>query len=285
MRSTRQSNLASRPAAARSAAAAIETLESRRLLSTAALASSFGEGATPASVSIEGQNLVIYLEGGGSLTRTGTLVVKGTAEGESIAVTRDGDFVRVQRRFGSNVFGTSQHAGKVKRILVEAGGGDDRVHIARDVLERVTVVGGAGDDRIDGNNGSTLIGGGGNDRLFVPDFVSFTVDAADPESPAAVEAGLATRISMSAGPSFLSGGDGDDVLIARAADHLTGGRGNDMAYQHIAYLQGTAAPAAPSPEQARANFGERAVGIESFGGIGEAVAGVTELITKYYTTG
>ena len=62
------------------------------------------------------------------------------------------------------------HASKVKRVLVEAGGGDDRVFIDDELAKRVTVYGGGGSDNLEGNHGATLVGGGGNDRLSVPPF-------------------------------------------------------------------------------------------------------------------
>jgi RTX calcium-binding nonapeptide repeat (4 copies) len=83
---------------------------------------------------------------------------------------------------------------------VNAGGGEDRVAVAKDVTVPVTMRGGAGDDLLVGGAGlDKLIGGNGNDRLI-----------------------------GWGGADLLYGGVGADVLVGgRGADILRGGPGAD----------------------------------------------------------
>lgn len=83
---------------------------------------------------------------------------------------------------------------------VNAGGGDDSVSVAKDVIVPVTLRGGAGDDVLVGGGGpDKLVGGNGNDRL------------------------VGWR-----GDDLLYGGPGEDLLIGGpGADLLYGGFGQD----------------------------------------------------------
>lgn len=83
---------------------------------------------------------------------------------------------------------------------VNAGGGNDRVVIAREVPVPATLRGGAGNDElIGGGNGDSLTGNSGNDRLV-----------------------------GRAGGDSLMGGEGDDRLVGGSGnDLLRGGPGND----------------------------------------------------------
>jgi Ca2+-binding RTX toxin-like protein len=85
---------------------------------------------------------------------------------------------------------------------VNAGGGDDRVSVAKEVSIPVTMRGGSGHDTLIGGSGQDkLIGGSGGDRL------------------------LGGR-----GPDLLAGGVGNDVLLGgRGNDVLFTGTGNDLA--------------------------------------------------------
>jgi len=83
---------------------------------------------------------------------------------------------------------------------VNAGAGDDDVHVASRIIVPVTMRGGAGDDTLTGGSGADkLIGGRGDDRLI-----------------------------GGAGDDALYGGPGNDVLIGGpGGDMLYGGLGND----------------------------------------------------------
>jgi Ca2+-binding RTX toxin-like protein len=86
---------------------------------------------------------------------------------------------------------------------VNAGGGEDRVSVAKNITVPVTMRGGAGDDVLIGGAGpDKLIGGQGNDRL------------------------IGRR-----GNDVLYGGPGDDVLIGGPGnDVLGGGSGMDTLF-------------------------------------------------------
>jgi len=91
-------------------------------------------------------------------------------------------------------------APQIAGFEVNAGGGDDRVTVAKEISVPVTMRGGAGDDALLGGSGpDKLIGGAGNDRL------------------------LGGR-----GDDILYGGLGDDVLIGSLGNDLVrGGPGED----------------------------------------------------------
>jgi hypothetical protein len=135
------------------------------------------------------------------------------------------------------------------------------VRIADDLLKRAMVEGGAGHDRIDGNAGSVLIGGGGNDRLFVPDPAPFYVDEVDSTDPDMNDEASISNWNGAAGPALLSGGAGDDVLVAAGRDSVVGGRGEDIAFEHILLRYDRQLDPLPDP---RESFEERAVGVEDF---------------------
>ena len=109
-----------------------------------------------------------------AVTSRGTLVVKGSDGDDNITVVRDGNLIKYQTAIGRNAVWHIINASQVKRVSVEAGGGDDRVFIDNELAKRTTVYGGPGNDNIDGNRGSTLIGGGGNDRLFAQPAIAAT---------------------------------------------------------------------------------------------------------------
>jgi Ca2+-binding RTX toxin-like protein len=190
---------------------------------------------------------------GAHITARGTLVIKGGADADTIAIVRDGNLIkhiRLPDGGGSRVIDVIGPASKVKRVLVEAGGGDDRVFIDEELRKPVTVVGGAGNDIIDDNRGATLIGGAGDDKLSVP-LLRTWLDG--PDSIPGV------TISQNGTPSLLCGGDGNDVLVASSVDSVVGGRGNDLAIERAGVIDVPAAGVNP-----QADFGQRAQGIEGF---------------------
>lgn len=98
---------------------------------------------------------------------------------------------------------------------VNAGEGDDRVGVAKDVEVPVTMRGGAGDDFLLGGAGpDKLIGGTGNDRL-----VGWRGDDLLYGGP---------------GADVLIGGPGNDVLRGgEGEDELIAGNGNDSVHQDL----------------------------------------------------
>jgi Ca2+-binding RTX toxin-like protein len=197
----------------------LEPLESRRLLAAspfvAPLTIDMRTPGSPTSVpaiafvSDNGNGLVTHLltpDTQSHLTSKGTLVIEGGEDDDVIAVKRIGQLYLIDRGNGTAGY---VNASGVKRLLIEADGGDDRVGVDPSVTRPTTIVGGAGDDyleaRLGGGALATLIGGGGNDRL-----IAATPDTADQHT-------------------VLSGGDGNDTLIGNQHTHMTGGRGDDRA--------------------------------------------------------
>lgn len=153
-----------------------------------------------------------------SVTSRGTLVVPGSEDSERIIIDRHGGNVRVYLPDFPHGFATAFPASQVKRILVDARGGDDRVSVAGNVPDPCTLFGGAGNDILDANAASTMIGGGGNDKLVARHITPVFRDGA---------------VSLSSeGRALLSGGDGKDTLVGGSFDTVIGGRGNDLAIYH-----------------------------------------------------
>ena len=155
--------------------------------------------------------------------RGNQVFVTGTDAAEDIQILRLRSRVLVS--IGDNHFGFDRRS--VKRIIVNAGGGDDAVIISTGVPacyvfggdgnDRIsggdacdTLSGGAGNDTIEGNGGDDRISGGGgrdllrggagNDRIFGDD-----------------------------GNDVLDGGDGDDTIDGGDGEnHLQGGTGQNI---------------------------------------------------------
>ena len=140
-----------------------------------------------------------------ALVRSAGLAADGGGESLFVFGTDGDDDIRVSDRGGSlRVVMNGEVLGDFnpsRRVVVDAGAGDDRVVIAGDVREDAVLSGGAGDDVLKGGAGNDdLRGGSGADRL------------------------LALK-----GDNVLSGGAGADVLrTGRGDDRLSGGDGNDI---------------------------------------------------------
>lgn len=151
---------------------------------------------------------------GHAATRTYTVLLAGGEEANMIRVwlSQDGrqyviDSV-VQLEVGGEVcehpaedpYELVCDAPAIAGFEVNAGGGEDRVHIAASVIVPVTMRGGAGDDTlIGGSAADRLIGGRGDDHLI-----------------------------GGRGDDQLYGGPGDDVLVGGPGDDLlSGGGGKD----------------------------------------------------------
>ncbi len=234
----------------------LETLESRRLLSTTltlAPPTAIWQPLTSISAVFVTPET---LRNSGGITRTGTLILKGTDADDEISVVRDGN--KLKYRLGANgVVNVITSAAGIKRILVEAGGGDDKVFLDPELQTRCTVLAGSGDDIVDGCFGATIVGGSGDDKLSLPPTGVFV---ADPNG------GEVTGVWMSSviGPGVLTGGDGDDILVASSINTVVGGRGRDTAIESIHY---NAQPPTQPTVNPKEDFGDRASGIEGFSAI------------------
>jgi len=100
-----------------------------------------------------------------------------------------------------------------------------------------------------------VIGGGGNDRLQIHPPVQFVVPTLPGETP---------RIDELNAPGLLSGGAGNDVLVAGETDTIVGGAGDDRAVLHLVDPSEVAEPIPDKPQFARDVWNDRASGIEMF---------------------
>jgi len=117
---------------------------------------------------------------------------------DSVVQLEVGD--RVCEHPAENAYQLVCDAPSIAGFEVNAGAGDDRVHVASSVKARVTLRGGGGDDvLVGGSAADRLIGGRGDDRLI-----------------------------GGRGRDQLYGGPGDDVLLGGpGADLLNGGGGRN----------------------------------------------------------
>lgn len=130
----------------------------------------------------------------------GTLRIAGTDWNDAIRVSRVGtNTLRVR----VNLADTDYPLAAVKKLVIDAGAGDDTVEVRAGVAVPATILGGDGNDTLTGGDGAdTLRGGAGDDRL---------------------DGGAGTdRLYGDAGNDRLRGRDG-------FADYLDGGAGTDSA--------------------------------------------------------
>jgi len=204
----------------------LETLESRRLL-----AGQIAIDGPPTEIvflpnGVLGSKVIASVvettdgfNGSAFVTKSGTLVIEGTSGADNISVAQDGSKIKYRAFVQGHHYNVSANASQIKRVLIEAGSGNDKVIIDSALAKRCTVVGGNGNDDITGNYGATLIGGAGNDRLTAPPRTNYDVDnkiySIDEDVP---------RLA-----AVLCGGLGDDTLTGDRFDDYVGGKGNDHA--------------------------------------------------------
>lgn len=181
----------------------IENLETRRLYAVTAAVN----GGVLTVTGDDGCNLVdVRLSGADTLVvRTATAIETTDESGDTTdddsaagcAGHRGGDFGTVT----STNFDISDSS--ITRIVVNAGGGDDRVSIARTVTLPTTINGGDGNDELSGGGGADTIDGSAGDIAYVDTTGDTADDVANVE---AVRAAAARRLR----PVFA------DVPITRA---------------------------------------------------------------------
>lgn len=235
--------------------ATVEHLESRRHMSADPIWISYSAESVMVAA-IDGVAFEVPISTVPKLTSRGTLVISGSARNDRISIDLHAGKVRIYLPDFAHPLAFSYPAADVKRILVEAGDGDDKVFVADDISERCTLVGGAGDDALHGSTGDTLIGGSGNDKLVI---------AASPIP--ATQDGLfdpGVIVAFPEGNALLVGGTGNDTLVADGSDTVVGGAGNDLALwvNNSRTMYDLINP--DPPAFARGIWGERASGIEQF---------------------
>lgn len=168
------------------------------------------------------------------VTSRGTLVVHGTDAAEQITVqlVRDdasrGFRVIVQADGSFNVE-RHEFSGKfshIKRIRVEAGGGDDRLNVGggSQMTRPVTLLGEAGNDQIDFSSNGPVMADGGDGLDQISDVPYINVAAR--RNSEVLDAFFADAVENSV--NTLLGGNGDDTLSGDANDVIDGGTGTDQ---------------------------------------------------------
>ncbi len=180
----------------------IESLESRRLLSSTPFFQLTSKGTLIIHGTVEANEIEVFLVHGKASQGVGAIV----------GVPDHG----LQRL--SNIYRAKANA--VKRIWIDAGGGNDSIGISQ-VTRPATVLGGAGDDNVDHDLSGPMIayGGAGNDSIGrLPEISAFDLNldnfdlldnAFDDMKPAPL--------------NTFNGGIGDDTLYGDINTQLNGG--------------------------------------------------------------
>jgi Ca2+-binding RTX toxin-like protein len=185
-----------------------ERLESRTLLSAANLVV---DGSGTAFITRFDGHLVVVTSNNLRVSSRGTLLVQGTTADDQIRIDRIGDTITASLSVeGLKAITQTFAASDVKRIYVDADGGDDQIRVSSTVEERATLLAGSGDDLVIGSGSlQTIKGGSGDDVLFATD-----------------DAGATNR---SSDPAYIQGGTGDDIIRGTAGlDTIVGGAGRDL---------------------------------------------------------
>jgi len=205
-----------------------DSLENRRLLSGTA-----GPATRPMTAitihAIAGPSSLVVGSGSLLVTKTGTLVIKG-GDAADVIVVNSSSSTGARIRIGD---ANAVIPSGVKRLLIEANGGNDRVDVSG-FIRLSTVAGGGGDDVLVGARGTNLIGGAGNDKLVATatsDVINLPLG------------GQASMQYSDVRPSVLSGGAGNDTLVADGADSVAGGGGRDL------FVGATTAPSGSTNQQ------------------------------------
>jgi Ca2+-binding RTX toxin-like protein len=160
-----------------------------------------------------------------NVTRRGTLILPLTDNADTINIRKDKNGIKIDQGSGAASITLSVPQAQsrlVKRIVVEAGAGDDNVSIDHTLGIPAVVNGGAGRDTLTARGGKTTLSGGAGDDTLVSE-------------PTFVFQG-SIGFSNALGFNQLIGGADDDILSSRSGgDLLFGGAGQDRA---VAYGPG-----------------------------------------------
>jgi Ca2+-binding RTX toxin-like protein len=182
-------------------ASTFETLESRRLFAAA----------PPVATVVEAG---------------GVVDVTATKKADDIHVRLNADGVTLEVAHNGVVIGSYAASG-VSLVRVDAGKGNDNVHVDANVLVATNLMGGVGNDiLVAGGAASTMSGGAGKDSLTG----SLFADMMAGDNGSDVMAGLDGNDNMNGGngKDVLDAGNGDDLVVGgNGRDALTGGAGAD----------------------------------------------------------
>lgn len=152
-----------------------------------------------------------------AMSRDDVIVLGGTNGNDKINVTQNSD-----GSINVNVNGkvTRYSEEEAKRLVIDAGKGDDEVTVDENVAIGMHIAGGEGNDVLKGGAGNdvmfdyygktTLVGGAGNDQLVAHGLSKDGKTVYD------------NRIVGGDGNDYIEGGKGNDILM--------GGEGNDVIY-------------------------------------------------------
>ena len=235
-----------------------ETLDRRQLFSSVISAvPTVPDNSLTVVTASPASNHSAKLSSGGAahLSKTGTLIVQGSAASDSIAITHtppdaplvtsgtpeiDANHIYVNGRVNGVLIRQIFDSSAVKRILVDAGSGDDLVQLTPDIKVKATLIGGNGNDTlVGGAKGDLISGGKGNDSLYAteatitgkPATISTLAADQQPSGGKLYVPGAKQKIKPVAYTivPFASGFHED----ANSADSLEGGAGNDTLYAGI----------------------------------------------------
>ena len=162
----------------------------------------------------------------GALVVDGTLHVVGSNTlSDTVLVTLSGSNISVQSGGGTAMLFP---IGSLADIQIRAGGGNDIIIVAPNVMLTMTIDGGAGNDLLVGGNGrSVLIGGSGNDFIYGGDGDDVLLGGDGNDQ--LFGGGGNDSLSGGAGVDILDGGAGRDLLFGGGgSDLLVGGAGDDI---------------------------------------------------------
>ncbi len=154
---------------------------------------------------------------------SGTLTIQGTDGDDAVLFGQEGEKLIVADNDETHEFTYAD----VKRIVVDAGAGDDYVEAGSSVDIALVVDGGTGNDEIIGGTGNDMLAGGAGDDVITGLAGDDTLHGNDGDDLLSGVAGD-DWIEGHAGADSILGGNGDDRLNSGDGDDLVrGGAGND----------------------------------------------------------
>jgi Ca2+-binding RTX toxin-like protein len=162
----------------------------------------------------------------------GTLEIDGSRRSDTIEIYT-GPTISNRIVVIINGVGDSFRSVSVKRIVVNAGQGDDFINTgslpvnAIRVIKPATLLGGSGNDHITANSLNTTIDGqDGNDNLLAGTGAAFMMGSEGLDSLLGGQ-GIDTLSGGDDGDTILAGPHGSFITGDAGDDHITGGEGND----------------------------------------------------------